>query len=330
MGILPTFAKLNPQKPKIMRYAIGIDMGGTNTAFGLVDRQGRILAQGNVPTTGHPTPEAWADALCEAIDTERTALGPDAQAVGCGIGAPCANTATGCIENAADLPWPTFPICGLLSDRLGVKVTVTNDANAAAAGEMAYGAARGMKNFVMLTLGTGVGGGVVCDGHLLSGARGFAGELGHVVVGGDRPCGCGRKGCLETYCSARGVVATAREMLASTSEPSALRGRGELTSKDIYDAAVAGDALARAVFGYTGAVLGQAAANFAAVTDPDAIVLFGGVARAGELLTGAMAAAFRAAALHLYRDRVKILVSELNDAQAPILGASALGWNAQP
>lgn len=298
-------------------------MGGTNTAFGIVDANGNIVAHGNIPTTGHDTPQAWADALADAIKAQLSRL--DFEIASAGVGAPCANTTTGCIENAADLPWPSpIPLAQLIEERLHVPVTITNDANAAAAGEMAYGAARGLKNFIMLTLGTGVGGGIVCDGHLLSGSRGFAGELGHVVVGGNRPCGCGRKGCLETYCSARGVVNTARMLLDASPSDSSLRDLHEFTAKDVYDAAMEGDEIAKAVFHFTGLALGEACANFAAFTDPEAIVLFGGVANAGDMLLEPMREAFDAHALHLYAGRVKFLVSTLNSAQAPILGAAAL------
>ncbi len=249
-----------------------------------------------------------------------------------GAGAPCANRETGCIEAATDLPWQSpVPLARMLSDAFGLPAAITNDANAAAAGEMAYGRARGIRNFIMITLGTGVGSGIVCDGHLLSGARGFAGELGHVIVkaDSDRLCGCGRKGCLQTYCSAKGVVATALEFLRESDEDSLLREIDPevLTAKDVYKAALRDDKIARRVFEYTGEVLGEACANFAAYTDPEAIILFGGVAKAGKLLSDPMKDMMNKKTLHLYRNRIEVIPSSLPDAEAAILGASALAWS---
>ncbi|MDE6077415.1 MAG: ROK family protein, partial [Muribaculaceae bacterium] len=251
------------------------------------------------------------------------------QIIGMGIGAPCANAITAAIEAATDLPWPSpIPIGTMMQARLRMPVTVTNDANAAAIGEMMYGAAAGLKNFIVLTLGTGVGAGVVCDGHLLSGTRGFAGELGHVTFpfAAGRPCGCGRTGCLQTVASAKGILATTRHLLDVSSEQSSLRNIPDdrLTAKLVCEAARQGDALAKEIYTYTGHCLGLAAAEFAAFTDPEAIILFGGVANAGDLLLEPMAEAFREHALHLYRDRVRFLISGLNGADAAILGAASL------
>lgn len=320
------------QQAGTQRYVLGVDVGGTNTPFGIVDMEGNILARGAIPTRGHKDAVHWADSLHAAAMKLARETGVADSLVGVGVGAPCANRTTGCIEAATDLPWPSpVPLAQMLSERFALPVAVTNDANAAAAGEMVYGVARGMRNFIMITLGTGVGSGIVCDGHLLSGARGFAGELGHVVVddNSDRPCGCGRRGCLQTFCSAKGVVTTALRLLAADDTPSLLRSIDDhtLTALDIYEAAMQGDKIAIETYRLTGDVLGRACANFAAFSDPDAIVLFGGVSHAGDLIIKPMREAFDRHTLHLYRGRVKILRSQLGGADAAILGASALAWD---
>lgn len=309
-----------------MDFRLGIDIGGTNTVLGLVDEYGRIAGKCSVPTLGHCDIDDYIDSLAKACDSM---MPDDGRLLGIGVGAPCANRETGCIEGATDLPWHgVVPLANMISKRFGASVVISNDANAAAAGEMMFGAAKGIRNFIMLTLGTGVGGGVVCDGNVLSGSRGFAGELGHVTLGKgyDRLCSCGRKGCLQMYCNGRGIVATALELLSDSDAPSSLReiDSDALTAADVMHAARAGDAIALEVYRLTGRVLGEAAANFLALSDPEAIVLFGGVAKAGDLLTVPMREAMEENALFLYRDRVKILVSTLPDADAAVLGAAAL------
>lgn len=313
-------------------FVIGIDLGGTNTEFAVINTRGDIVGRGRIPTTGHADINEYMAQLKKSLDEviDRTSTRGRIRAIG--AGAPCANRETGCIEAATDLPWPSpVPLADMLSAAFGLPAAITNDANAAAAGEMTYGRARGIKNFIMLTLGTGVGSGIVCDGHLLSGSRGFAGELGHVIVKGDsnRLCGCGRKGCLQTYCSAKGVVTTAVEMLSNNEEDSLLRDYNinEITAKDIYKAAIRGDKLACRVFEFTGRILGEACADFAAYTDPEAIILFGGVAKAGKLLSEPMKESMNEKTLHLYRNRIKVIPSSLPDAEAAILGASALAWS---
>lgn len=307
--------------------SIGVDLGGTNTVFGLVDAVGHILARDSFPTAT-PDVESWADMLASRINELIAGSGID-QIAGIGIGAPCANAVTGSIEAATNLPWPSpIPLAGMISRRLAVPVVVTNDANAAAIGEMTYGAAAGLHNFIVLTLGTGVGAGIVCDGHLLSGTRGFAGELGHTSFHftGGRLCACGRTGCLQTVASASGVVETARRLLAKSDCSSALREipADSLSSRVIAHAARQGDRLACKVFEFTGECLGLAAAEFATFSDPEAVILFGGVAKAGELLLRPMRAAFQRNALHLYRDRVRFLCSGLDGAGAAVLGAASL------
>ena len=308
-------------------YSIGVDLGGTNTVFALVDTNGNILKCDSFPTAT-PSVEEWADKLAAGI-LRMTGNIKKENLSGIGIGAPCANAVTGCIEAATDLPWPSpIPLAVMIESRTGMKTVISNDANAAAIGEMTYGTAKGMTNFIVLTLGTGVGAGVVVDGHLLTGRSGFAGELGHVTFpfAADRLCGCGRKGCLQTVASAKGVVKTAKEMLAESDVASSLRGLGddELTAKTVSEAANGGDSLAKAVYDFTGKCLGAAAAEFAAFSDPEAIILFGGVSKAGNLLLAPMKEEFDRKALHLYSGRVKFMCSTLKDADAAILGAASL------
>lgn len=323
-GNLTIFVVKLPHLHFIMR--LGIDIGGTNTVIGIVTPEGKIIAKGDIRTVGHDSIEGYIKALKDKFNDISPA---GLRLRGVGIGAPCSNMTTGCIEGATDLPWHgTVPMAQLVSEAFGVPAAITNDANAAAAGEMEFGVARGLRNFIMLTLGTGVGAGVVCDGRVLSGSRGFAGELGHVTLGHpyDRKCTCGRRGCLQMYCSGGGIVATTREMLADKSVRSVLRAINlkDLTARDVMTAARGGDPAALEVYRLTGQVLGEAVANFLAFSDPEAVVLFGGVAKAADLLTVPMQKAMEENTLFLYRNRVKILLSTLPDADAAILGAAAL------
>lgn len=311
-------------------YVIGVDMGGTNTVYGLVNRRGDIVAHDVMPTASEPTAEKFAQRLGELILKLIEENGATGDVVGIGVGAPCANYFTGEIEAATDLPWPSpIPLGRLLSDATGLPVKISNDANAAAIGEMSYGAARGLRDFIVITLGTGVGSGIVCNGQILNGHRSFGGELGHVKAWRleNRQCACGRKDCLQTYCSAKGVVATAVKLMAEHPE-SKLHRLEEISSKTIAEAAEAGDEIAKEVFRITGDVLGEACAHFAAFSDPEAIILFGGVTKAGKLITDPMIESFNRNVLHLYKDHVDIKLSQLKEADAALLGASALGWEA--
>lgn len=316
-------------------YVVGIDIGGTNTVFGIVDARGNVIASNSIKTGKHANIEDYIAELKVALNKLIEAHDAKDKIHGIGVGAPNSNYFTGTIEYATNLPWKgVVPLAKLLTEAFGVPVAVTNDANAAAIGEMTYGAARGMKDFIMITLGTGVGSGIVVNGQLVYGHDGFAGELGHVIVksSNGRMCGCGRTGCLETYCSATGVARTAREFLEIRTDPSRLRDLPieEITSKDVYDAAIAGDKLAREIFQYTGEIMGRAFANFVAFSSPEAIILFGGLARAGELLMKPIKESMDRNMLNMFKGKTKLLLSELKESDAAVLGASALGWEARP
>ena len=316
-------------------YVIGIDMGGTNTVFGVVDARGVVLASNSIKTRKHSKIEDYIDELYTETLRLMKQLDVEDKIYGIGVGAPNANYFTGMIEDGVNLPWPTpVPFARMLSDKFGIPVAITNDANAAAIGEMTYGAARGIKDFIMITLGTGVGSGIVINVQMVYGHDGFAGELGHVIVkrNNGRLCGCGRTGCLETYCSATGVARTAREFLELSEEPSLLREIpvDEITSKDVYDAAMKGDVIANRIFEYTGNILGEALADFTAFSSPEAFVLFGGLAKSGELLLRPLRESMEKNMLSIYKNKVRVLPSELKEADAAILGASALGWEAKP
>ena len=312
-------------------YVVGMDIGGTNTVFGIVDQRGNVLATDSVKTQSYAKIEEYVEAVTSKLLPLIESVGGVEKIKGMGGGAPNGNYYNGTIEFAPNLPWKgVIPLAALFEEKIGVPTALTNDANAAAIGEMPYGAARGMKDFIMITLGTGVGSGIVINGQLVYGHDGFAGELGHVVVRREngRACGCGRKGCLETYCSATGVARTAREFLVARPEPSLLREipAEEIVSKDVYDAAVKGDKLALDIFEFTGRILGEALSDFIAFSSPEAIVLFGGLAKSGDYIMKPIKKALDENILKIYEGKTKLLVSELKDADAAVLGASALGW----
>ena len=311
---------------------IGLDMGGTNSVFGIVDQRGNIKSQTVISSTAYPEFDDYVKASVDALQPALDAVGGIGNVRAMGIGAPNSNYYNGCIENAANLVWPGIvPVAEKFQEALGIPCRVTNDANAAAMGEMTYGVARGMKNFIMITLGTGVGSGIVCDGKIVYGSDGFAGELGHVIVDrgeSARACGCGRKGCLETYTSATGVARTAREILQKNTADSLLRELDpeKITSFDVFQAAEKGDALALEIFAFAGTVLGRACADFTAFNSPEAFVFFGGLTKAGDYLMKPLRKAFDENVLRNYRGKVKLLISSLNGSEAAVLGASALGW----
>ena len=313
-------------------YVVGIDIGGQTTKLGVVDARGTVLSQTVIRTDTYTEVAPYIAELSAALNKVIADAGVEGQVKGIGVGAPNGNYYTGTIEGAVNLSWGgnhTIEFAKLLSEAMnGLPVALTNDANAAAVGEMTYGAARGMKNFIMITLGTGVGSGIVINGDVVYGHDGFAGELGHVaaVRNNGRTCNCGKTGCLETYASATGVARTAREWLELSDEPSILRSVDNISSKDVYEAAKDGDELALRIFDFTGKMLGRSFADFIAFSSPEAIVLFGGLARAKEFLLKPIEEAMNANVLPLWRGKVKIVFSQLKESDAAILGASALAW----
>jgi glucokinase len=312
-------------------YVMGIDIGGTNSVFGVVDARGTILYSGSIRTGIYEDVNDYVSALAEGLKEVIAKAGGPEKIKGIGVGAPNGNYFNGCIEFAPNLPWKgKIPLAQLISEKTyNIPVTLTNDANAAAIGEMTYGAARGMKDFIEITLGTGVGSGIVIGGTLVYGHDGFAGELGHVTVRQNgRICGCGRAGCLEAYASATGVARTAREILMTRTEKSSLRDLNpeEITSKDVYDAAVKGDMLAIEIFEFTGNILGESLSNFVAFSSPEAIILFGGLTKAGDLILNPVKRAMEGNMLKVFQGKTKLLVSQLKESDAAVLGASALGW----
>ncbi|HIT47512.1 MAG TPA: ROK family protein [Candidatus Cryptobacteroides merdipullorum] len=315
------------------QYVVGVDVGGQTSKIGVVNARGEILSRLVIRSDSYGKDSgAYISALAEAIRACVAECGKTGEIRGVGVGAPNSNYYTGQISYATNIEWAAdgvIDFAKLLSESLGgVAVSLTNDANAAAMGEMTYGVARGMKNFIMITLGTGVGSGIVIDGKVVYGHDGNAGELGHTcaVRYNGRPCGCGKTGCLEAYCSAIGVARTAREMLELTDEPSLLRGVEDLSSKSVYEAAVEGDALALRIFDYTGKMLGRSFADFVAFSAPEAIVLFGGLARAKEFFYEPMLQSMNENLMHQWKGKVKIVFSQLKESDAAILGASALAW----
>ena len=315
---------------EIKPYVIGLDLGGTNSVFGIVDARGEIKATTAIKTQGYAKVDDYVDACVEALHVIIDQVGGIETIKAMGIGAPNGNYYNGTIEYAPNLSWAhdcVVPLAKMFSDRLGIPVGLTNDANAAAVGEMTYGVARGMKNFIVITLGTGVGSGIFVNGQLVYGHDGFAGELGHVRVvrEGGRECGCGRTGCLECYCSATGVARSAREILATTEEPSLLRDikPEDITSLDVSVAASKGDAVAKRIYEFTGKMLGEACAAF---SSPEAFIFFGGMTKAGDLIMDPIKKAYDATVLNIFKGKAKFLVSGLDGSSAAVLGASAIGW----
>jgi len=309
------------------QYLIGVDLGGTNTVFGIVDNEGNIVCENSIKTQAYPDIHDFVDACVQCVSPLIEQVGGKQLIGGMGIGAPNANFYTGTIEEAPNLPWKgKVPLAQMLSERLGMKVVMTNDANAAAMGEMAYGAARGMRHFVVITLGTGVGSGIVIDGRLVYGSDGFAGELGHMIVDNSptaRQCGCGRRGCLETYCSARGIVRTAQELSSMVNGQWSMVN-GQLTALEIYKAAKQGDELAIETFRRTGETLGAACANITTFCSPEAYIFFGGPMHSHEFIFPSLIDTYNRQVLPIYRNRCRFLLSELMDRNAAVLGAAAL------
>jgi glucokinase len=318
----------------LQQLAIGIDIGGTGTKFGIVDRNGNILFSSEISSRNHEEVEGFIDELYDNLHTMIQRAGGPGRMKGIGVGAPNGNYYTGTVEYAPNLPWRgIIPLAKMMESKFKLPVVLTNDANAAAIGEMMYGAAQGMKDFIMITLGTGVGSGIVANGHLIYGHDGFAGELGHTIIipNGRLHEGTGKHGSLESYASATGVRLTALEMLQNSNEPSLLRDTpaDKIDSLKVFEAAVLGDKLAKEIFEFTGQILGLALANFVMFSSPEAIILFGGLTKAGDLILKPTRENMEANVIQVFQNKVKILVSHLREADAAILGASALAWEIQ-
>jgi glucokinase len=323
---------MDTQTKSLQPLAIGIDIGGTGTKFGIVDRNGNILFSNEISTRNHKEVEGFIDELHHNLYPLIEKAGGPGRIKGIGLGAPNGNIYTGTIEYAPNLPWKgIIPLAKLVEDKFRLPVTLTNDANAAAIGEMMYGAAKGMKDFIMITLGTGVGSGIVANGKLVYGHDGFAGELGHTIVipNGRLHEGTNKKGSLESYASATGVKLTALEVMASHEEPSMLRSldKNSIDSKAVYEAAIAGDKIAKEIFQFTGKILGIGLANFVMFSSPEAIILFGGLTKAGDLILKPTRESMEENLIQVFQNKVKILVSHLKESDAAILGASALVWD---
>jgi glucokinase len=313
-------------------FVVGIDIGGQSCKLGVVDARGEVLAQSVIKTNDNPDADVIIKELAEAVIKLVAQAGKHGQIRGIGVGAPNGNYYTGSIAFAPNLPWAAHgevKFAQKLSEACGgIPVSLTNDANAAAVGEMTYGVAKGMKNFIMITLGTGVGSGIVVNGEVLYGSDGFAGELGHTIAvrHNGRLCGCGRNGCLEAYCSAIGVARTAREWLDMSEEPSLLREVQNITSKDVFDAAEKGDLVAKEIFDYTGHLLGEKLADYVHFSSPEAIILFGGLTKAGHWIMDPIREAMEANLMPIWKGKIPVSVSVLKDSDAAILGASSLAW----
>ena len=314
------------------KVALGIDIGGTNTKYGFVDKEGKVYCESSISTTTQGESfENYLNNLYNEVENARKSCPEDLELIGIGVGAPNGNYFNGCIEFAPNLPWKgVIRIAQLMGEKWKLPATLTNDANAAAIGEMLFGTAKGMKDFIVITLGTGVGSGIVIGGNMVYGHDGFAGELGHVIIKENgRDCGCGRKGCLEAYCSANGIRRTVFELLEQKNTPSVLRdiSFNELTSAKIYEAAIEGDHIAREAFRYTGKVLGRALADFVTFSSPEAIILFGGLAKSGELIRKPTEEEMENSMLHCFKNKVKVLLSSMDEGNVAVMGSAALAWH---
>ncbi len=315
-----------------LEYAIGVDIGGTNTKCGVVNRRGEVLQYEQLSTPEYETAEAFVDALCVRLQLMIEKIGGPEHIKGIGIGAPNGNYYTGTIEYAPNLRWQgVIPLADMVSEKTGLPTALTNDANAAAVGEMQYGAAKGMRDFITITLGTGVGSGIVANGQLIYGHDGFAGELGHTIIrpGGRPHWSTEIDGSLEAYASATGVVLTAKEMLTENPGKESLLRKynlDDLTSKHVFDCAMQGDEISKEVYKFTGQILGESLANFVMFSSPEAIILFGGLIKAGKLIFDPTIEHMEKNLLPIFKNKVKVIKSDLHEADAAILGASALVW----
>jgi glucokinase len=311
----------------MQKLAVGIDIGGTNTVYGFVTEAGVCLFHSSFYTPNYPIFENFVRELSLHIKTNFNAFSDQYELIGAGVGAPNANSLTGCIEHAVNLPWDKhLPLAKLLEDNLQLSVILTNDANAAALGEMYYGGAKGMTNFMLVTLGTGLGCGIVMDGKIYIGNEGYAGEMGHIIIRDQgRSCSCGRKGCLETYVSATGIKRTVSKFLAKYDEKSVLRDipYNKISAKKLAIAAYGGDKVAIESFEYTGRLLGKALANIAAMNNPEAIFLSGGLARAGDLILKPTYYHMEENLLSVLKGKIKLELSSI-ETNAGVMGSAAL------
>lgn len=310
-----------------MKVSVGIDIGGTNTTWGIIDKDGQVHLEGSIRTKDYNKPSDFVEKIALIIK-EVLAQNKELELIGIGIGAPNGNYFNGTIEYAPNLVWDGIvPLKKLFEQHFELPIWVTNDANAAAIGEMIFGVAKGMNDFVIVTLGTGLGSGFVVNGELVYGHDGFAGELGHTIIERNgRVCGCGRQGCLETYASATGIVRTAHERLENYTGESLLQQQIEITSKRIADCANQGDQLALEIFDYTGHQLGFSLANTVTISSPEAIILFGGLANSGDLILRPTQQYMEQYMLNIFKNKVKLLISTVPEKHAAILGAGALVW----
>jgi glucokinase len=312
----------------IKSRVVGIEISVKRTTYAIVDVRGNIIARDHFPTSDYDNINEYVTVLSEKVLELTEANGGYETIRSIGMSAPSANFLTGSIENPPNLPWKgVIPMAAMLRDRLGIAVALGNDAHVTALGELAFGCARGMKNFIVVTLGHGVGSCLFSDGAAHLGADGFAGEIGHVCVKHDgRECGCGRRGCLEAYCAEKGIVLTARELMAESEEPSLMRSLDEITPKAITECCEKGDKMAMEVYRRTGSILGLVIADYATLFDPEAVIFTGGISNAGHWLFDHVEGAFDELVFHNIRGRVKLLRSSINDQERDVLGASALAW----
>lgn len=312
---------------KMKNVALGVDIGGTNTVFGLLDENGKIYLRDNIPTQSHETAELLFERLFRHLDQMRSESSEKFNLLGVGIGAPNGNYYTGKVENPPHLDWGIVSVIDIVKQHVQVPVVMTNDANAAALGEMKFGAAQGMKNFVEITLGTGLGSGIVVNGQLVYGHDGFAGEIGHTTIEPNgRPCGCGRLGCLEAYASATGIVTTVNQYLKISDQANPLHEipPDRLTSRHIYEQALEGNEIALKAFEYTASLLGEALSNTVAHLSPEAIIFSGGLSQAGDILFKPIKEHLEKNLFHVFRNKVKIIPSALASGDASVLGSGAL------
>jgi len=312
-----------------IEVVLGVDIGGTNTKFGYVDKSGNLLAEGEMLTEAHRPAEEFFERLHTQAENLFNSKKDQLKLIGIGLGAPNGNYYKGTIEQPPNLSWKYVDVVAMLRRWYSIPVALTNDANAAALGEMLFGAAKGMKDFIVITLGTGLGSGIVANGELIYGHDGFAGEIGHTIVDPNgRQCGCGRRGCLETYASASGIRRTVEELLKMPAPPSELReiSLDQITSKRVFEAAQRGDKLALEAFELTGRYLGMKLADSVAHTSPEAIILFGGLAAAGDFIFSPTKKYMEEFLLNIFKNKVRLLPSSLPKGNAAILGAAALMW----